>query len=125
MKFLSFIFILLIINTSAFSQAKIEFENTTISFENVKYGSDEKRSFIFKNTGKETLIIEKTVFSSDHLKIINPKKQLKPGEKGEIKVIYDTKIPGPIRRTITLHSNAENKPVIALKIKGNILEKKL
>ncbi len=115
--------ILLIFSTSVFAQAKIEFENTSVSFSNIKQGSNGERSFKFKNTGNEVLIIEKVTITSENLKLIDTKKEINPGGKGEIKILYDTKVSGPVRRTITVYSNAENKPVIALKIKGNILEK--
>jgi len=115
--------ILLIFSTSIFAQAKIDFENTTVSFSNIKQGSNGERSFKFKNTGNEVLIIEKVTITSGNLKLIDTKKKINPGDKGEIKVVYDTKVSGPVRRTITVYSNAKNKPVIALKIKGNILDK--
>jgi len=35
-------------------------------------------------------------------------------------VKYDTKRVGPIRKTITVYSNAE-KPIVSLKIKGKVL----
>jgi hypothetical protein len=44
-----------------------------------------------------------------------------PGETGEIKVKYDTKRVNPIRKTITVYSNAET-PTVALKIKGQVVD---
>ena len=54
-----------------------------------------------------------------------------PGQTGKIEVKYDTKRVNPIRKTITVLSNAET-PTVALKIKGlvvdsskeNVLDKK-
>ena len=54
-----------------------------------------------------------------------------PGETGHIEVKYDTNRVNPIRKTITVMSNADT-PTVALKIKGlvvdpsknNVLEKK-
>ena len=44
-----------------------------------------------------------------------------PGETGEIEVKYDTNRVNPIRKTITVISNAERK-TIALKIKGTVID---
>ncbi|MCB0375243.1 MAG: DUF1573 domain-containing protein, partial [Sinomicrobium sp.] len=43
-----------------------------------------------------------------------------PGTSGKIEVKYDTNRVGPIRKTITVSSNAET-PNVALKIKGEVL----
>ena len=45
-----------------------------------------------------------------------------PGESGEIEVKYDTNRVMPIRKTITVLSNADT-PTVSLKIKGNVLTK--
>jgi hypothetical protein len=44
-----------------------------------------------------------------------------PGETGEIEVKYDTKRVNPIRKTITVISNADT-PTVALKIKGLVID---
>ena len=43
-----------------------------------------------------------------------------PGKSGEIEVKYDTNRVNPIRKTITVTSNAET-PTVALKIKGTVI----
>ena len=48
-----------------------------------------------------------------------PKKPIMPGEKGEIKVSYDTKRIGGFSKVITIFSNAKN-PRKQLKIKGYV-----
>ena len=50
-----------------------------------------------------------------------PEAPILPGESGEIEVKYDTKRVNPIRKTITVTSNAET-PTVALKIKGNVID---
>ena len=44
-----------------------------------------------------------------------------PGETGEIEVKYDTNRVMPIRKTITVLSNADT-PSVSLKIKGNVID---
>ena len=50
-----------------------------------------------------------------------PEAPILPGESGEIEVKYDTKRVNPIRKTITVTSNAET-PTVALKMKGNVID---
>jgi hypothetical protein len=44
-----------------------------------------------------------------------------PGETGQIEVKYDTNRVNPIRKTITVTSNADT-PTVALKIKGEVVD---
>ena len=50
-----------------------------------------------------------------------PDGPIMPGEEGEIEVKYDTKRVMPIRKTITVLSNADT-PTVALKIKGEVID---
>ena len=49
-----------------------------------------------------------------------PEAPIAPGESGEIQVKYDTNRVGPIRKTITVNSNASETPIVSLKIKGTV-----
>ena len=50
-----------------------------------------------------------------------PTAPILPGENGEIEVKYDTNRVNPIRKTITVTSNAD-RPTVALKIKGTVID---
>lgn len=101
--------------------AKIEFETETIDYGTIDKGADGLRVFKFKNTGNAPLIITKVKSSCGCTVPKKPKDPIMPGETGEIEVKYDTKRVMPIRKTITVTSNAE-RPTIALKIKGNVID---
>lgn len=111
--------------------AKIEFKETTIDYGTIEKGADGVRVFEFTNTGDAPLIISDVKSSCGCTIPSKPKDPIMPGKKGEIKVKYDTNRVNPIRKTITVLSNAET-PTVALKIKGlvvdpsknNVLEKK-
>jgi hypothetical protein len=49
-----------------------------------------------------------------------PEGPIAPGASGSIEVKYDTNRVGPIRKTVTVYSNAD-EPIKALKIKGEVL----
>ena len=112
--------------------AKIEFEKTTIDYGTIEKGANGIRIFKFTNTGVPPLIISKVSSSCGCTIPKKPKEPILPGKTGEIEVKYDTNRVNPIRKTITVISNAVNTPTVALKIKGlvvdsstnNVLEKK-
>lgn len=101
--------------------AKIEFKTKTIDYGTIEKGADGIRVFEFTNTGDAPLIITR-VFSSCGCTIPKkPKDPILPGQDGVIEVKYDTKRVGPIRKTVTVLSNA-SEPNVALKIKGKITD---
>lgn len=111
--------------------AKIDFKADTIDYGTIEKGADGVRIFEFTNTGSAPLIITKASASCGCTVPSWPKTPILPGKTGEIKVKYDTNRVNPIRKTITVLSNADT-PTVALKIKGlvvdpsknNVLEKK-
>ena len=113
-----FVFIALFIaGLSVQAQAIIEFKSETIDYGNIAKGSDGVRVFEFTNTGDQELVISQVKSSCGCTVPEKPKGPIAPGATGEIKVKYDTKRVGPIRKTVTVYSNA-NEPIKALKIKG-------
>jgi len=78
--------------------------------------------FVFTNTGKEPLIIEKASSSCGCTVPKTPTYPILPGVKDSISVKYDTNRLGAINKTVTVMSNASNSPTI-MRIKGNILDK--
>ena len=78
--------------------------------------------FVFTNTGKEPLIIEKANSSCGCTVPKTPSQPILPGQKDSISVRYDTNRLGVINKTVTVMSNASNSPTI-MRIKGNVLER--
>lgn len=106
---------------TAQDQAKIQFEEETIDYGEITKGSDGVRVFKFTNTGNAPLVIENVTSSCGCTIPKKPEEPIMPGETGEIEVKYDTKRVGPIRKTVTVYSNAD-EPTKALKIKGKVLD---
>lgn len=131
MKQLITILFIGLISFTMHSQAKIEFKSETIDYGTIEKGSNGVRVFEFTNTGDEPLIISKVSSSCGCTIPKKPEDPILPGKTGQIEVKYDTNRVNPIRKTITVISNAET-PTVALKIKGevvdsskeNVLEKK-
>lgn len=123
MKTLLSLAIITLISFSSFSQqAEFKFEKETIDYGKINAGSDGVRTFVFTNTGKEPLVINRIQSSCGCTVPKKPEKPIMPGEKGEIKVSYDTKRLGGFSKIITIFSNAKkNRKVV--KIKGYIQKK--
>ncbi|MBO2544549.1 DUF1573 domain-containing protein [Salegentibacter sp. BDJ18] len=101
--------------------AKIEFKSETIDYGEIKKGSDGVRVFEFTNTGNVPLVIANVTSSCGCTIPKKPEEPIQPGETGEIQVKYNTKLVGPIRKTVTVYSNAE-EATKSLKIKGRVIE---
>jgi hypothetical protein len=99
--------------------AVIEFETMEHDFGTLAQGGDGTFEFAFRNTGKEPLVLN-NVRSSCGCTIPEwPKEPILKGEKGKIKVSYNTRITGTFSKSITVYSNAGDAPVV-LVIKGKI-----
>ncbi len=99
--------------------AKIQFKTETVDYGEITKGSDGVRVFEFTNTGDAPLIISKVSSSCGCTIPKKPEEPILPGANGEIQVKYDTNRVGPIRKAITVISNADT-PTKVLKIKGEV-----
>ena len=98
----------------------MEFVTETVDYGDIAKGSDGVRVFEFTNVGDEPLIITRVKSSCGCTVPKKPDGPIAPGESSTIEVKYDTKRVGPIRKTVTVYSNA-NEPIKPLKIKGKVL----
>ncbi|MEM7086584.1 MAG: DUF1573 domain-containing protein [Bacteroidota bacterium] len=102
------------------AQAKIQFKTDAIDYGQIEKGSDGLRIFEFTNTGNQPLVISDVKSSCGCTVPEKPKEPIAPGASSVIKVKYDTKRVGKIRKTVTVYSNA-TEPIKALKIKGEVM----
>ena len=99
--------------------AEIEFKSETIDYGEISKGSDGVRVFEFTNTGNAPLVISNVRSSCGCTIPKKPEEPILPGKTGQIEVKYDTNRVGPIRKAITVTSNAST-PTKVLKIKGTV-----
>ena len=116
-----------LISSLGFAQSgpKIEFlaKDNTIDYGQVSKSNDNGiRIFEFKNTGDAPLIITEVLSTCGCTVPTKPNEPIMPGKTGKIEVKYNM-APGPIRKTITVESNAVNYESgrVALKIKGEVI----
>jgi len=119
----------ILINAAVFAQggAKIEFKDkdNTIDYGTVNKDDDDGvRVFEFTNTGDAPLIITNVQSTCGCTVPSKPTEPIAPGKTGQISVKYNMHT-GPIRKTITVESNAVNveEGRVAIKIKGEVVEK--
>lgn len=118
MKNVTSILVLFLISFSLKAQ-EFKFEKETINYGAINKSANGERVFIFTNIGDAPLIIKNIQSSCGCTVPEKPEKPIMPGEKGEIKVSYDTKRVGGFSKAITIFSNAKN-PKKIIKIKGII-----
>jgi hypothetical protein len=120
MKKLIVVALISLIGYTASAQAKISFKNETVDYGKIVKGSDGVRVFEFTNTGDAELVVTNVKSSCGCTVPKKPEGPISPGASGSIEVKYDTNRVGPIRKTVTVYSNAD-EPIKALKIKGEVL----
>lgn len=101
------------------AKAKIVFKSETIDYGQIAKGSNGVRVFEFTNTGTVPLVISNVRSSCGCTVPKKPEAPILPGKTGQIQVKYDTNRVGPIRKAITVISNADT-PTRVLKIKGMV-----
>ena len=118
---------ILLISSVGFAQSgpKIDFtaNDNTIDYGKVSKANDNGvRVFEFTNIGNAPLIITSIQSTSNCTIVSSTKDPILPGKKGKIEIKYSMNA-GPIRKTITVESNAVNydEGRVALKIKGEVI----
>ncbi|MEO8533736.1 MAG: DUF1573 domain-containing protein [Flavobacterium sp.] len=126
MKNVATFIVIALFSTIGYAQngPKIEFaaSDNTIDYGKISKNDNSVRSFEFTNTGDAPLLIIGAESTVSSIVVTKPAAAIQPGKKGKIDVKYNMAA-GPIRKTITVETNAVNYPDgrVALKIKGEVL----
>jgi hypothetical protein len=128
MKIISYLSVLLFFTvsigcsqTDKESKGEMTFKGAlTHNYGQIAYGGDGSHNFIFKNTGKSTLIITNVVSSCGCTVPSYPKKPIEKGESDTIRVMYNTEDVGSFAKSVVVHHTGPDSPVI-LRIQGEVL----
>jgi len=126
MKNVATFIVIILFSAIGYSQngPKIEFAapDNTIDYGKISKSDNGVRSFEFTNTGDAPLLVSSAESTVSSIVVTKPAAAIMPGKKGKIDVKYNMAA-GPIRKTITVETNAVNYPDgrVALKIKGEVL----
>lgn len=98
---------------------KIEFDNVIYNFDPVEEGQPVEHDFVFKNSGKSNLIINK-IKPGCGCTTINPSENIiKPGKSSSFKATFKTNgYTGRVSKTITVITNDPKTPSVVLRISG-------
>jgi hypothetical protein len=111
------------VNAKADNKAPfIKFEILEYDYGTITQEHDGICVFVFKNTGKNPLVLSNLRPSCGCTVPKWSKEPIKGGDESNIEVKYNTRRPGSFSKSITVYSNATNSPVV-LKIKGNVVVK--
>ena len=99
----------------------IIFDKLEHDYGTMEQGGDGNSVFTFTNKGQKPLILSNVRASCGCTVPQWPREPIAPGEKGEIKVKYNTRIKGAFAKSISVNSNASNS-LVRLRVKGNVVE---
>jgi hypothetical protein len=104
-------------------KAEMTFTEEEFNFGTIKQNDIVNHEFVFTNSGKEPLVITEAHGSCGCTVPQWPKEPIKKGEKGTIKVTFNSagKM-GMQDKTVTITSNAASSPKV-LHLKGTVLSK--
>ncbi len=100
---------------------KIKFTEEVYEFGSISQGEKVKHTFNFTNVGKKDLVISSARASCGCTIPDWPRKPIKPGEKGEINVVFNSEgKKGNIHKRITVVANTQPSTNIVA-IKGEVI----
>ena len=100
--------------------AIITFAEAEHDFGTIEQNSAAEYAFVYKNTGKEPLVISNVQTSCGCTVPEWTRDPVNKKKSGVVKVKYNTHAAGSFNKTITVYSNANNSPV-TLRIKGVVV----
>jgi len=102
----------------------IKFDKSVYDFGEVTDGDSVKYSYTFTNVGNKSLKIANAVASCGCTVPDYPKDSIKPGEKGAINIVFNSKNRvGAVDKTVTIMSNTQPTET-QVKLIGKVVEKK-
>jgi molybdopterin-biosynthesis enzyme MoeA-like protein len=106
------------------TKTTMEFESLTHDFGKILEDSENRASYVVKNTGKNPLIIDKVEVSCGCTTASKPEKPILPGKTDKIEIVFHPKV-GQLNqqeKTVTVTANTEPKTAVLL-LRANVQKK--
>lgn len=101
--------------------AKITFETPVYDFGKVRSGEPVKYSYVFTNTGDQTLYLTNVQPQCGCTAMGDWTRQVEPGKTGSIAVQFNSaNFNGQVFKTVTVFSNDKQQPTLMLQLKGTV-----
>lgn len=108
-------------NAASKNTTKVTFETMDHNFGDVMEGLSVEKTYNFTNTGKNPLLIDRCDVTCGCTVPSYPKEPIAPGEKGAIKVIFNSSgKSGMNNKSVTVYANVEGGNVV-LKFTANVI----
>ncbi len=122
MKYYSWLLLFIISVSIVNSQPKIEIlQGTTLDFGEMISGAKLDKKLTIKNTGKDTLIIEKVQASCGCTAALISQNVIPPGDTGSISIGFNSQgFEGRVQKTVTVYSNDTSKSQLLINFTANI-----
>jgi len=101
---------------------KISWEKENFNFGEIKQNVPVDVRYTFKNTGNAPLIIQNVQPSCGCTNADYTRTPVLPGQKGFVKVIYDSKAMGNFTKSVTVTTNEAESGVTILKFEGTVIQ---
>lgn len=93
-------------NNGGAKSAEIEFERLNYDFGTMELGGEKvSYEFRFTNTSEAPLIVTRTTNSCRCISVVTPKRPIKPGQQGVVKVTFDPNDKGVFNKAIDVYAN--------------------
>jgi hypothetical protein len=120
---LSALFAFSLYGSLACAAPDLQFTSTLFDFGQVHQGEKVLHAFEFVNAGQDPLLIDRVRSSCGCTAVLVSDKNLAPGAAGQVQANFDSaRFRGSVSKTVYIYSNDPVKPVVQLKIKGEVLE---
>lgn len=111
----------LFLSSNSMAQGILQFEVESFDFGTVEEGEKAEKTFTFKNTGNQPIILSNVRASCGCTTPNWTREPIMPGQSGKIEVSYNSAgRPGAFNKTITITSNATEATKV-LTIRGNVV----
>jgi len=122
-KAILFFLTIFISGAFAFSEGVpvLVFDKKTFNFGKIEQNTTVRHTFIFRNKGKSTLLIDRVMRGCGCTKINLSSKEIPAGEEGKLEVELNTEhCEGKISKQIFVYSNDPVRPMTELTVKADV-----
>lgn len=108
------------VTTLSDTKTAVSWIRQEISVGEIPQGKPVTFEFEFTNTGKEPVLITEVKASCGCTTSDYSRSPVKPGEKGQVKAVYNAAAVGAFAKNVTVTTSADQSPVI-LTLKGTVV----
>lgn len=100
---------------------QIQFATPIYEFGRVKAGDPVKHTFVFTNTGNDTLVVSDVHPQCGCTAAGEWTRKVEPGKVGEIPIQFNSaNFNGPVFKTVSVSCNDKQRPLVMLQLKGTV-----